>query len=88
MDAAGLRAPCCGIGGTFVLALEAVPDRLGTVLSGVREVMIVGARDAGGEMGACELVEDREASELAEAIASLLTDDQPSSDILEEGDRG
>lgn len=71
-----------------MLALEAVPDRLGTVLSGVREVMIVGARDAGGEMGACELVEDREASELAEAIASLLTDDQPSSDILEEGDRG
>lgn len=51
-DAAGLRAPCCGIGGTLVLALDAVSDRLGAARSGVREVMMVGASDAGGEMGA------------------------------------
>lgn len=83
----GLRGPLCGRGGTFVLALDAVSVRLATRRSGVFEVVIDGGREALGEAGArAEPIEDKEAKEVAEAIASEWTGDQPSVDRLGAGD--
>lgn len=68
----GLSGAFCGNGGgTLVLALEAVSARLATRRSGVLEVVIDGGTGLLGEAGArAEPMEDKEAKEVAEAIAS------------------
>lgn len=71
-DPDGLSGALCGSGGgTLVLALEAVSVRLVTRRSGVLEVTIDGGAGLLGEAGArVEPIEDKEAKEVAEAIAS------------------
>ena len=72
----GLRGACWGIGGAgavrFVLELDAVSGRLGARWSGLLESASGSGTDMAGDMGT-EPIDDSDASELADAIASVLT---------------
>ena len=89
IDEDGLSGIFCGRGGTLVLApLEAVPVRLDTKRSGVFDAARVGRTPLDGDKAAWpDPSEDKEANEVAEAIASELIGDQ-SSDAFEAGDKG
>ncbi len=89
IDEDGLSGTFCGMGGTLVLApLEAVPVRLETKRSGVFDALRVGGIPIDGDKAArADPIEDKEAKEVAEAIASGLIGAQ-SSDIFEAGDKG
>lgn len=89
IDEEGLSGTFCGMGGTLVLApLEAVPVRLETKRSGVFDVVRVGGMPLDGDKAARpDPSEDKEAKEVAEAIASELIGDQ-SSDAFDAGDKG
>lgn len=84
MEDEGLSGVCCGSGGTdavrFVLELDAVSGLLGTRRSGLFDEVMGGGAEAGGDTGCTDPMDDTDASELADAIASLLIAVHVSSD--------
>ena len=80
IDDDGLSGALCGASGTFVLARDAVSALLDTSRSGVLDVVTVGCPGTDGESACTEPTDDKEAKDVAEAIASEWTGDQPSPD--------
>ncbi len=80
-DEDGLKGALGGTGGTFVLALEAVSARLEMNRSGVLEGPT--GWPAGDSGPRVEPIDDKEAKEVAEAIASELIGDQSSAEAFD-----
>lgn len=83
IDDDGLSGAPCSTVGALVLAREAVSALLDTKRSGVLEVITVGCPGIVGESAWAEPTDDKEARDVAEAMASELIGDQSSPEAFE-----